>query len=68
MKVGAVYIAISYGEPKNRLLHFYRNHLKFEVEHHKLNRTDEQSSSESVHWIYICRKMENADEMDKFWE
>lgn len=38
MKEGSVFIGISYGEPKQRLLHFYRSHLKFEVNHIKLER------------------------------
>lgn len=53
-------MAISYGEPKNRLLHFYRSHLKFEVTHEKLERTNDQGKK-SVHWIYICRKLPDAD-------
>lgn len=67
MKEGAVYIAISYGEPKNRLLHFYRSHLKFEVNHRKLERVNQQGKL-SVHWIYICRKMEDASDVDTFWK
>jgi len=60
LKTGGIYMAISYGEPKNRLLHFYRSHLKFEVTHEKLERTNDQGKK-SIHWIYICRKMPNAD-------
>ena len=67
MKEGAVYIAISYGEPKHRLFHFYRSHLKFEVEHRKLERVNQQGSK-SVHWIYVCKKMQGADAMDKYWK
>jgi hypothetical protein len=41
LKTGGIYMAISYGEPKNRLLHFYRSHLKFEVNHEKLERIND---------------------------
>ena len=66
MKEGSVYIAVSYGEPKHRLLHFYRSHLKFEVNHVRLERVNQQGGK-SVHWVYVCRKMKGADEMEKLW-
>jgi len=32
LKTGGLYIVISYGIPQNRMFHFQRNHLSFEVE------------------------------------
>ena len=31
LKMGGIYVAISYVEPKYRLIHFYRSHVKFEI-------------------------------------
>lgn len=31
LKVGGVYLAVSYGRPENRILHFNREHLSFDI-------------------------------------
>lgn len=31
LKIDGVYMLVSFGEPKHRLLHFYRSHVKFEI-------------------------------------
>lgn len=58
LKVGGVYMAISYGVPDNRLDHFEWKHLHWTVSHITLN-----EGTENPHYIYLCRKKEGANEI-----
>lgn len=64
LKVGGVYMAISYGIPDTRLDHFSWKHLNWEVSHQTIG-----SDLDSAHYIYLCRKKEGADTIcDENWE
>ena len=80
LKTQGLYIAISYGVPANRVFHFKRRHLKFDVVvvpivknsfgHDSVSLTP-PSDAESIqtHYAYICKKQAGASECaEKFWE
>ena len=58
LKPGGVYMVISYGIPETRLDHFQWKHLHWEVSHQILN-----ENTENKHFVYLCRKLEGADEI-----
>ena len=58
LKVGGVYMVISYGIPETRLDHFQWKHLHWDVSHQVLSEV-----SDNPHYIYLCRKREGADEV-----
>lgn len=62
LKVGGLYIAISYGFPENRSMHFEREFLKFDLKTIELKPQDNKGSS---HYLYICQKLEGADELSE---
>lgn len=69
MRVGGVYMGISYGFPDSRIHHYQRPHLKFEF---TLFEIDPQDPKDSVfissinliqtHFVYVNKKLEGADE------
>ena len=61
LKTGGYYMALSYGTPDNRTIHFTRKHLGFELKTYELQRVHEDSGSASMHHIYICKKLAGAD-------
>jgi ubiquinone/menaquinone biosynthesis C-methylase UbiE len=61
LKTGGYYVAISYGVPDNREFHFIREHLKFEIKTHKLEKIHKESGAQSIHYVYICKKLDGAD-------
>ena len=54
-------MAISYGTPENRELHFLREHLDFELKTLVLKRPNKEGGPDSIHHVYVCRKKEGAD-------
>ena len=64
LKTNGYYVAISYGKPENRAFHFDREHLSFSMKQYVLfpvdAKTDEQKEEKS-HYIYLCKKLEDAD-------
>lgn len=58
LKVGGVYMVISYGIPETRLDHFQWKHLKWDVSNQMLD-----ENADNPHYIYLCRKREGADEV-----
>jgi hypothetical protein len=54
-------MAISYGEPKNRIFHFQRKFLKFDIQTIKISKG--KGSEANVHYIYMCKKLEDADKV-----
>ena len=58
LKTGGTYMAISYGTPDNRLDHFSWKHLHWEVSHLALGQ-----DTDNPHYIYLCKKKEDADEI-----
>ncbi|OMJ94504.1 hypothetical protein SteCoe_2276 [Stentor coeruleus] len=64
LKVGGVYMAISYGIPDTRLEHFSWKHLNWEVSYQIIG-----PELDGAHYLYLCRKKEGADEIcDENWE
>jgi len=64
LRVGGYYVAVSYGLPESRLQHFVREHLQFEIEHFPIVQVESDSlkQPEMLHYIYVCKKCEGADE------
>jgi EEF1A lysine methyltransferase 4 len=58
LKPGGTYVVITYGAPDNRLDHFQWKHLHWEVSHQTLN-----EGTNNLHYIYYCKKKQNADEI-----
>ena len=64
LKVGGYYMIISYGAPKNRLIHLKRKFEKFKIEILKVEKDFvEEDGYEKYHYIYLCQKLEGADEL-----
>jgi len=60
-------MAISYGEPKNRTFHFQRKFLKFEIKTIKISKGNGDDAK--IHYIYLCKKLEGADQVaEKFYK
>lgn len=54
-------MAISYGEPQNRVVHFQRKFLKFDIETIKIEKKGDETK---IHYIYLCKKLEGADNIN----
>jgi hypothetical protein len=54
-------MAISYGEPKNRIEHFKRKFLKFDIQTIKICK---KGNDPKIHYIYLCKKLEGADNIN----
>ena len=66
LKVGGYYMMISYGTPDNRVLHLNRKFEKFKVEILKIEKDFvEEEGYDNYHYIYLCQKLEGADEVSK---
>jgi hypothetical protein len=75
LKVGGVYLIISYGDPDSRTFHLTHEFLSFDIKQYKLYYADdsdeeevggsklEEPKSQKVHYIYVCRKNADADEL-----
>ncbi len=69
LKPGGIYMVISYGKPENRLFHFEREHLSMEVQQYTIAPEEEEKKEDKGHYIYLCKKKENADLVAKEnWE
>ena len=55
-------MAISYGTPDNRELHFLREHLDFKLATLVLKRPNKETGEDSIHHIYVCEKKLGADQ------
>jgi ubiquinone/menaquinone biosynthesis C-methylase UbiE len=63
LKVDGSYMGISYGSPENRVLHYKRPHLKMTVQTFQVSPMRETTSSkEGLHYVYVCTKLEGANE------
>ena len=61
---------ISYGNPDNRMLHFDREHLGFDVEQDVVypeSAISEADKRNKKHYVYICIKEPHAQENDVNW-
>ena len=67
VKTGGYYYVISYGRPDNRLLHFERAHLDFNITESTVSpaswKTDQEKKNKQ-HFIYNWQKGENWREKD----
>ena len=61
LKTGGYYMAISYGVPENREFHLIREHLKLEIKTYKIEKKHGDTGQLSIHYIYVCKKLEGAD-------
>lgn len=69
LKTGGYYVAISYGTPESREFHFQRDMLGWELQTFKIERQNSHNGQDSVHFVYICKKVEGCDELSlKEWE
>ena len=67
LKTGGYYVAVSYGEPENRLLHFQLKNLHFSIRTCKLEKTT-AAGQKTTHYVYICRKLQGADQISlQYW-
>jgi ubiquinone/menaquinone biosynthesis C-methylase UbiE len=48
LKTGGIYMAISYGAPENRVFHFEREHLSFDLNIFTIKKDDNDEKSEKV--------------------
>ena len=62
LKTGGIYFIISYGSPDNRMMHLERDHLAFDIQIYTIKKQDDDENGEKVHYGYICKKLENANE------
>ena len=66
LKVGGYYMIISYGAPDDRLIHLKRKFEKFKIEILKIEKDYvEEKGYDNYHYIYLCQKLEGADEVSK---
>ena len=77
LKIGGYYIMISYGDPESRLFHLEREFLSFKIRQYKLfyeeeadkakndQPKDQENDDPKIHYIYVCKKLEDADEISK---
>ena len=66
LKVGGYYMIISYGAPDYRIMHLNRKFEKFKVEILKIEKDFvEEEGYDNYHYIYLCQKLEGADEASK---
>ena len=66
LKVGGYYMIISYGVPNYRVLHLKRKFEKFKIEIMKIVKDFvEDEGYDKYHYIYLCQKLEGADEVSK---
>lgn len=65
LKEGGNYFVVSYGKPDNRLIHFQRENLSFDIKHCTLPTKGEENEEEKTHHIYLCKKKSNANELHK---
>lgn len=66
LKPGGIYFAISYGKPESRSFHFQQPFLGFENREFILydaNIDSEEEREEKSHYIYVCKKLQNADDL-----
>lgn len=66
LKVGGYYMIISYGAPNYRVCHLKRKFEKFKIEILKIEKDFvEDEGYDKHHYIYLCQKLEGADEVSK---
>ena len=67
LKVGGFYMAISYGTPSSRLVHFNRKHLGMVVENFPIE-FGIAGAKFKKHYVYLGKKQADADEKcEKYW-
>ena len=62
LKTGGIYLIVSYGKPENRMIHLERDHLAFDIQIYTIKRKDDDDDTEKIHYVYICKKLTEANE------
>ena len=64
LKTGGYYVIISYGSPEDRMPHLEREHLGFEINIYTIKQQagEDGEGNQKPHYVYICKKLENANE------
>lgn len=64
LKTGGIYLVISYGDPESRMPHLEREHLGFDINIYTIKKEEdkEEQPRNKSHYVYICKKMECANE------
>lgn len=68
LKPNGIYILISFGSPKERLKHLQWDYLDYDIEVYDIKNFYEDITKKSTHYIYLCRKQDDADEKLKYYE
>lgn len=69
LKTGGIYLIISYGTPENRMPHLERDHLAFDIQIYTIKKEDDSNMNDNkIHYGYICKKKENANECLMNWD
>merc|ERR1711957_844272 len=66
LKVGGIYMIISYGTPENRAFHLERAHLAFDVSIYTIRKdysSELGTETKKAHYVYILKKLPEADEI-----
>ena len=68
IKPNGIYFGLSFGSPAEREVHLKRQNLSFEIESIKRYATyndakTPEENDETSHYVYICTKQQNADEI-----
>lgn len=68
LKEGGYYVAISYGQPENRMLHFNRAFLHMKLETYQIQKVQCNEEPDQYHYVYVLRKLPYADMIClKYW-
>jgi len=59
LKVGGHYMVISYGLPENRILHFEREHISWNLKYFAIEKKENDNAG--THYCYIAQKNPDAD-------
>jgi len=65
LKPGGIYFCISYGKPESRTHHMEHEFLNFSIREFALypvNCSNKIEKEEKTHYVYICKKLDGADE------
>ena len=68
LKVGGAYFVISYGKPESRAFHFEQDFLSFNIREfivYDQEAITAKEKEEKTHYIYVCTKKEDADEISE---
>ena len=70
IKPNGIYFGLSFGSPEEREVHLKKEHLSFSIQTIKRysssnDATTPEDKEEQTHYVYICTKLQDADEISK---